>query len=34
LPGFRVTSMECYLEEKYEKNTITPEIRAALDAAQ
>jgi len=34
LPGFRVTSMECYLEEKYEKNTITPEIGAALDAAQ
>ena len=34
LPGFRVTSMECYLEEKYEKETITPEIRAALDAAQ
>jgi len=34
LPGFRVTSMECYLEKKYEKNAITPEIRAALDAAQ
>ena len=34
LPGFQVTSMECYLEGKYEKNTITPEIRAALDAAQ
>jgi hypothetical protein len=29
-----MTSMECYLEAKYEKNTITPEIRAALDAAQ
>ena len=34
LPGFRVTSMEYYLGEKYENNTITPEIKAALDAAQ
>ena len=34
LPGFRVTSMECYLEEKHKKITITPERKAALDAAE
>jgi uncharacterized protein YbjT (DUF2867 family) len=33
LPGFPMTSMERYLEENHKKITITPEIRAALDAA-
>jgi uncharacterized protein YbjT (DUF2867 family) len=34
LPRFRVTSLERYLEEKYEKITITPEKKAALDVAE
>ena len=34
LPGFRVTSMECYLEKNHKKITFTPEIKAALDAAE
>lgn len=34
LPGFRVTSLKRYLEERYEKITITPEKKVALDVSE
>ena len=33
LPGFRVTSLERYLEQRYKKITITQGKKAALDAS-